>query len=188
MTARNIKERAVDYNYQYTYKSTPEKSTSETRNLVSAGLPSAPRLTHCFHSLRIASMESQSRRTQPRSLVPFLSLVWRTQQPRSLVPFPSLVSGVLSLSQSSCLICRRHLFSAGSELFCTRPPPPHYCAVCRQPIKVLEVETGRQLVDHFLQGQKRRDDLESKEDSEDDMYCSFQGQVPQAFIKEQEKD
>lgn len=65
-----------------------------------------------------------------------------------------------------------------SELFRVLPHPLHACTTCRQLIEVLEVETGCQLVDHFLQGQKCWDDLEGKEDSEDDVYCFLQGEIP----------
>lgn len=100
-------------------------------------------------------------------------------QARSPAPFlrpdlrcsvtPSVLLGHLTDARSS----------VGSELFRQRlPSPRHGRTVGREPVKVLEVEAGCQLIDHFLQGQKCRDDLESKEDSEDDVYGLFQGQIP----------
>lgn len=101
-------------------------------------------------------------------------------------------SGLTRCPVTHFWVLLRHLgdvtVSTRSELFRALPSPPHSRAARRQLIEVLEVETGCQLVDHFLQGQKRRDDLESKEDGEDAMNRFLQGQILQAFIKEQEKE
>lgn len=123
--------------------------------------------------LSIVSMGLQSWRIEPRRPAPFLRPDLRCSVT------PSVSVGHLAGTRSS----------VGSELFRKRLPSPcHGCTVCREPVKVLEVEAGCQLIDHFLQGQKCRDDLESKEDCEDDVYGLFQGQIPQALIEEQEKD
>ena len=91
--------------------------------------------------------------------------------------YPFLCVSPLVFSCSLLEWSSRSLFnSTGSNLFYTGPHSSHVSSARRQPVKVLEVETSCQLIYHFPQGKKCWNNLESKEYSEDDMYCFLQGQ------------
>lgn len=83
------------------------------------------------------------------SLPPTLEFQSECIQNNCFVPFLILELWYFPNSYSLLEWSVRFSLNTGSDLFYTWPHPSHVSSVCREPVKVLEVETNCQLINHF---------------------------------------